>query len=124
MSADAREILDALQAAIDGRDPDILNALFEERSVLIGTAGDGRSPDARRRYLDAVAQGEPFRWDWQEIVSFHESDDTLGFAAFGALVVSGDEGEQCYPMRATVLSVQTPDGWRLRHFNGSVPPIS
>lgn len=120
MTADARAILDRLQAAIDSRDPDTLFALFEEESVLVGTAGDGLHPDGRRRYLTAVAAGEPFRWEWEEIVPFHETDDALGLAAFGELVV----GERRYPMRATVLAVRTGDGWRLRHFHGSVPVSS
>ena len=117
MTDDARAILDEIQARLDSRDPELLNAFFQDDSVLIGSAGDGRNPERRRGYLDAVATGEPFRWEWQEIAPFHESGDLLGFAAFGELVM----GDERYPMRATVLAARTPDGWRLRHFHGSIP---
>ena len=42
--ADSRTILEALQAAIDARDRDVLVGLFDESAVLIGTSGDGRDP--------------------------------------------------------------------------------
>jgi ketosteroid isomerase-like protein len=120
--ADARSILGALQAAVDARDADGLVALFDESAVLIGTSGDGRNPDALRRYLTAVAtQPESFRWEWSEIVPFHRSEDALGFAAFGEIVVTADEGERRDPMRLTVLAVRSADGWRLRQFHGSIP---
>src|SRR5438128_7996086 len=45
-SADARSILDTLQAAVDARDAEALVSL--DPVALIGTAGDGRSPDAVR----------------------------------------------------------------------------
>ena len=119
---DAQSVLETLQAAIDARDADALVALFDEPAVLIGTAGDGRNRDALVRYLTALAtQPESFRWEWSEVVPFHRSDEALGFAAFGEVVVSDASGERRAPIRATIFAVETADGWRLRQFHGSVP---
>jgi ketosteroid isomerase-like protein len=120
--ADAREILDLMQAKVDARDADALIAFFEEPAVLIGSAGDGRDTERRRRYLTALAtQPESIRWDWQEIVPFYETEDALSFSAFGEVVVMHGGGEERFPIRGTVLAVRSGDGWRLRHFHGSVP---
>lgn len=112
-----REILDELQAAVDSRDVDRLVALFDEPALLIGTAGDGRDREGLVRYLTGVATGEPFRWEWKEIVPFHREETSLGFAAFGEVVA----GEWREPIRATVLAAETPAGWRIRAFHGSIP---
>ena len=114
---DAGEILRALQDAVDSRDADRLVALFDEPTVLIGTAGDGRDRDGLLRYVDAVVSSEPFRWEWAEVVPFFRDGDSLGFAAFGELVA----GELRAPIRATFFAVETPGGWRLRQFHGSIP---
>jgi hypothetical protein len=75
-----------------------------------------------RRYLIAVAtQPGSLRWDWQEVVPFHHDESSLGFAAFGEIVVSDGTTEQRAPIRATLFAVQSPDGWRLRQFHGSIP---
>lgn len=121
-SGDARAILDALQGAVDARDADALFTLFDESAVLIGAAGDGRNREGLRRYLTAVAtQPESLRWEWQEIVPFHQSARSLGFAAFGEIVVSDGSGERRAPIRLTLFAVQTPNGWRIRQFHGSIP---
>lgn len=118
----ARTILDSLQAAVDACDADALIALFDDSAMLIGTGGDGRNRDALVRYLTAVAtQPESLRWEWGEVIPFHESAGVLGFAAFGDVVVSDGSGERRAPIRATILAVQTPDGWRMRQFHGSIP---
>src|SRR5207247_11282065 len=87
-SADARFILDTLQATVDARDADALVSLFDDPAVLIGTAGDGRNPDALRRYLTAVAtQPEALRWDWRVVTAFHQSQGVLGIEACGEFVL-------------------------------------
>jgi len=116
--ADAHSILESLQAAVDGRDPEALVSLFDDSAVLIGAAGDGRDRDGLRRYLTAVAtQPDALRWEWQEVVPFYESEGTLGFAAFGEV----RSGELRAPMRLTVIAVRGADGWKLRSFHGSIP---
>jgi hypothetical protein len=115
--AEARRILANLQAAVDARSVDELQALFDEPAVLIGTAGDGRDAEGLARYLDAVVQGGPFRWEWDDIVPFHNTDHEIGFAAFGEVVV----GEEHLPIRVTVFAVRQADGWRMRQFHGSIP---
>jgi ketosteroid isomerase-like protein len=121
-SGDARAILDALQGAVDARDADALIALFDEPAVLIGAAGDGRNREGLRRYLTIVAtQPESLRWEWQEIIPFHQSARSLGFAAFGEIVVSNGSGERSAPFRLTVFAVRTSSGWRIRQFHGSIP---
>ena len=121
-TADARAVLAMLQASVDGRDPDALIALFDEPAVLIGTAGDGRDTDGVRRYLTAVAtQPESLRWDWTDIVPFHDEGECLGFAAFGDIVVGDDGAERRAPIRLTLFAVRTSEGWRIRQFHGSIP---
>ena len=102
-------LLRALQAGIDARDRDALLALFHEDAVLIGTSADARDRDAVVAYLTAVAEGEPFRWEYTDVVQFHED----GFAAFGEIVVDGLRA----PFRLTLVAV---DG-RIRAFHGSIP---
>jgi uncharacterized protein (TIGR02246 family) len=119
---DAFAVLDALQGAVDARDLDALASLFDEQAVLIGTGGDARDPAALRRYLTALAtQPESLRWEWNEIVPSHQSAGSLGFAAFGEIVVSDESGERRAPFRLTLVAVGTAGGWRIRQFHGSIP---
>jgi ketosteroid isomerase-like protein len=110
---DARELLRRLQAAIDARDRDALTALFHEDAVLIGTSADARDRDAVVAYLTAVTEGDPFRWEYTDVVPFHDD----GFAAFGEVVVETSDGEMRAPFRLTIVVV---DGL-LRSFHGSIP---
>ena len=116
-------MLRSLQAAIDSRDPDTLLSLFaDEPAMLIGTSGDGRTPATRRDYLTAVAtQPDRLYWDWQEVIPFYETEDAIGFAGFGDVVVISEEGEWRAPIRATLLAVERRDGWRIKQFHGSIP---
>ena len=114
MTADeAWAILNALQAAIDARDLDALTSLFHEEAVLIGTSADARDRAGVVAYLTAVTEGEPFRWEYSDVVPFHES----GFAAFGEIVLTADGRERRLPFRLTLTAV---DG-RIRSFHGSIP---
>src|SRR4051794_30321246 len=115
--------LGALQAAVDSRDADQLQGLFgDEPAMLIGTGGDGRTPETRRAYLTAVAtQPARLRWDWGEVIPFYETDDLVTFAAFGDIVVTDEEGERRAPIRATVMAAESETGWRIRLFHGSIP---
>jgi hypothetical protein len=118
----AEEILGELQAKVTARDLAGLLEFFEDPAVLIGTAGDGRTSDARREYLTAVTtQPAVLRWDWHETLLFYESEDALGFAAFGNLVLTDGTGEFRAPIRATLLAVHVAGSWRLRQFHGSIP---
>ncbi|HLY94131.1 MAG TPA: nuclear transport factor 2 family protein [Gaiellaceae bacterium] len=118
----SEEILRTLQEAIDARDPERLIGLWDDSALLIGTSGDGRDRAGLLRYLTALAtQPESLRWEWSETVPFHEGDGELGFAAFGEIVVTKGQEERRAPIRVTIFAVETPDGWRLRQFHGSVP---
>jgi hypothetical protein len=119
---EAHAILRTLQVAVDHRELDTLASLFDDPAVLIGTAGDGRNRDTLRRYLAAVAtQPESLRWEWREVIPFHEDAGTLGFAAFGEIIISLGSQERRAPIRLTIFAVQTAHGWRLRQFHGSIP---
>lgn len=121
-SADAQRILNDLQEKVTARDLPALLQLFEDPAVLIGTAGDGRTPAAREAYLEAVTtHAAALRWDWRETVAFFESEDALGFAAFGDVVLVQDTQERRAPIRATFFAVRANGGWRLRQFHGSIP---
>ena len=106
---EARRILDALQSAIDARDLDAVAALFHEDAVLIGTSGNARDRAAVLAYLTAVVEGPPVRWEYSDIVPFHDD----GFAAFGEVV----SGEFRAPFRLTLVA---RDG-RISSFHGSIP---
>jgi hypothetical protein len=108
-AGEAWELLHAIQAGIDARDRDALAALFHEDAVLIGTTAHAAGRDEVLAYLTAVVEGEPFRWEYRDVVPFHEH----GFAAFGELVA----GELRAPFRLTLVVV---DG-RIHSFHGSIP---
>lgn len=121
-SADAQRILDDMQEKVTARDLPALLQLFEDPAVLIGTAGDGRTPEGREAYLEAVTtQPGALQWDWRETTVFYESDDALGFAAFGDVVLLDGAQELRAPIRATFFAVRANGGWRLRQFHGSIP---
>ena len=106
---DAWAILRELQAGIDARDRDALIALFHEDAVLIGTSAHATDRDAIVSYVTAVTEGEPFRWEYSDVVPFAEN----GFAAFGEIVA----GEARAPFRLTLVA----DDGKIRSFHGSIP---
>ena len=119
-SADAQAILDDLQARVAARDLPALVSLFEDPAVLIATASDGRTPEAREAYLRAIAaQPAEVRWEWHDKVLFYEATDALGFAAFGDVVLAEGVDEVRAPIRGTFFAVRSKGGWRLRQFHGS-----
>jgi hypothetical protein len=106
---EAWAILRALQAGIDAGDREALLALFHEDAVLIGTTAHASNREAVVAYLTAVAEGEPFRWEYTDVVPFHDD----GFAGFGEIVA----GEFRATFRVTIVAV---DG-KIRCFHGSIP---
>jgi hypothetical protein len=111
-------LLDRLQTLVDAGDLDGLLDLFAEDAVLIGTAGDGRDREGVRRYLTAVvALAGRLRWEWAAVIPFQATEDALGWAAFGDIVI--DELQQ--PIRMTGFATRDPAGWRVRQFHGSIP---
>jgi hypothetical protein len=120
--AEAQQVLDGLQEKVAARDLPALLEFFEDPAVLIGTAGDGRTPETRAAYLESVvADPAALRWDWRETVVFFESEEALGFAAFGDVVLVNGVDETRAPIRATFFAVRADGGWRLRQFHGSIP---
>ena len=108
-TGEAWELLHALQAGVDARDRDALAALFHEDAVLIGTTAHAAGRDEVLAYLTAVVEGEPFHWEYRDLVPFSED----GFAAFGEIVA----GAVRLPFRLSLVAV---DG-RIRSFHGSIP---
>ena len=107
---------------MDSREPERLVGLFADPGVLIGTSGDGRDRTGLRDYLTVVAtQPESLRWDWREVVPFHDEPDLLAFAAFGEIVVTDGTSEQRAPIRASLVAAPADSGWRIKHFHGSIP---
>jgi ketosteroid isomerase-like protein len=106
---EAWALLRALQDGIDARDRDALIELFHEDAVLIGTSSHAVRRDEVVAYLTAVTEDEPFRWEYTDVVPFHDD----GFAAFGEIVA----GSFRSPFRLTLVA---EDG-RIRSFHGSIP---
>lgn len=120
LAADA--LLTDLQDRVTERNLPRLLDLFEDPAVLIGTSGDGRTPETRVHYLtDIATQNAALQWAWAEKHLFYESEAALGFAAFGEIIVSEAGIEARAPIRLTIFAIRTPDGWRIRQFHGSVP---
>lgn len=120
--AEARTVLGTIQQLVDARDLDGLLELFDDGAVLIGTSGDGRDRAGVERYLEAVVrQPGGLRWEWAEVIPFHRTDEAVGFAAFGDVVLVGDDSEFRAPIRMTGLAVRDGASWKLRQFHGSIP---
>ena len=45
----------------------------------------------------------------------------IGFGAHGEIVVTEDGLERRAAFRLSILASRSGDGWRLRHFHGSIP---
>jgi hypothetical protein len=81
-----------------------------------------RTPEACEAYLEAIAtHAAALRWDWRDVVLFYESEDALGFAAFGDVLLVEGVREVRAPIRGTFFAVRANGGWRLRQFHGSIP---
>jgi ketosteroid isomerase-like protein len=119
--ATARSIVAALQAAVDARDLDELAALFHEDGLLAGTTAYNQGPAVRAYLKLVVEQDASLRWELPRIDVFHEARGVLGFGGLGEIVIAEDGVEERAPFRLTVLAVETPDGWRLKQFHGSIP---
>jgi uncharacterized protein (TIGR02246 family) len=120
-AAVAYSILVRLQSALDEADLPTLTELFDDEAVLIGTGSHNHGRQAVDAYLGAVLEQPPFRWEWREVIVFHESPGTLGFAAFGEIVDSQVQQEERAPFRLTLFAVERPGGWVVQQFHGSIP---
>ena len=117
-TTEARQILEAIQSAVDARDHGVLDGLFDDGAVLIGTSASAPDRAAVRAYTEAVvSQPGRLRWDWDDVVPFHVDETSIGFAAFGTVTL--DDFRE--PIRATLFAVGGPGRWRLRQFHGSIP---
>jgi hypothetical protein len=71
------------------------------------------------------APGGDRRTDRDALIGlFDESAVLIGSSGDGRDRQGGrrlTSGEMRAPIRVTVLAVETPDGWRLRQFHGSIP---
>jgi len=124
-AAMAYSILVRLQSAIEDEDHASLCELFDDEAVLIGTSAHSEGRQEVDAYLAAVLAGPgSFYWEWREVVVFHEGPEALGFTSFGDMVVTGADGTERAPFRLTVVAVEHPGGWAIRHFHGSIPSSS
>lgn len=118
----ARAILADLQAAVDSRDLDRLDDLFDEEAVLLGTSAHNLDRGDVRAYLKLVAeQPGALRWEFGDVRVFHDAEATLGIVAIGDVVIAEEGEEARAPFRLTLLAVESDRGWRLRQFHGSIP---
>lgn len=115
----ARDLLDALQDAVASKDSATLGRVFDDEVVLFGTAAANMDRAQTDAYLARVlSQPGVLRWEWDEVVTLWRSAEVLAFAAVGTV---GFDDEPRDPIRLTCVAVSTADGWRLRHFHGSIP---
>lgn len=123
----ARQLLGELQEAVAAKDLDRILGLFSDDPVLFGTAAANLDRQQSRRYLaKVIAQDGVIRWDFQQVVTLVSAPGLLSFAAVGTVGFDDDAGRPTGPrdrFRLTCVAVQQEDGWRLRHFHGSVPQV-
>jgi uncharacterized protein (TIGR02246 family) len=118
----AYSLLVRLQSAIDDGDLATLSDLFSDDAVVVGTATHSHGREQVDAYLAALLhQPGTFRWEWHDVVVFHEGPGNIGCAAFGELIVSGADTEDHIPFRVTFSAVDGVSGWRFTQFHGSVP---
>jgi uncharacterized protein (TIGR02246 family) len=121
-AAVARSLLDRLQAAISARDLEPLVDVYDDDALLVGTSAAAQGRAEVRAYLEAIVTApESLRWEWADVVVSHHAPGTVAFAGLGAIVVTSPDGERRAPFRLTALAVESPSGWRLRQFHGSIP---
>jgi hypothetical protein len=121
----AHVLLAALQDAVARKDERALGRLFDDEVVLFGTTAENLDRAQTEAYLARVlTQPGTLRWEWHQVVRLWESREVLAFAAVGTVGFDDEQGRPDGPrddFRLTCVAVSTWDGWRLRHFHGSVP---
>lgn len=121
----AYSILVRLQSAIEDEDHTALSEIFDDEAVLIGPATHCKGRQEVDAYLATLlAQQRSFRWEWRDVVVFHEAPGLLGFASFGELVYAEGPEVRRAPFRLTVVAEEHPGGWLIRLFHGSIPSSS
>jgi uncharacterized protein (TIGR02246 family) len=121
----AGEVLSRMQGALDRHDADALAALFHDEAVLIGTADRAEGRAAVDAYVRAVVTDDAdLRWDLDELNVFHATDDELGIAGFGRIVVTTGVEVDTDPFRITLLVVRDSGDWQIKLFHGSLPASS
>ena len=120
-------LLAELQSAVTARDLDRLEALFDDETVLFGTAAANLDREQTLSYLRAVVGQEgTIRWVFDDVVPLVSEPGVLCFAAVGTVGFDDETGQpdgDRDPFRLTCVAVQRDGRWRLRHFHGSVPQI-
>jgi uncharacterized protein (TIGR02246 family) len=120
----AREILAALQAAVDAKDLDGMTELFHVDGVLVGTRLYNPGADAIRAYLreEVVQMEEALFWDLPDLDVFLRTAEAIGFSGDGQITVTSPDGDAShFAFRLTVVAEQGDHGWLIRHFHGSLP---
>ncbi len=125
VEADIRSILARLQDAVAAKDLHALSALLDQEVVLFGTAVANLDRSESTAYLSRVIEAvDIIRWEWDDVVPLVVEPGLLAFAALGSV---GSENSDGRPVgrrdafRLSIIAVDRGDGWRLRHFHGSVP---
>ena len=118
----AYSLLVRLQSAIDDADLPTLSDLFTDDAVVVGTVTHNHGREQVDAYLAAlIHQPGTFRWEWRDVVVFHEGPGTIGCGAFGELIISGGDEDTHVPFRVTFTAADGVSGWRFTQFHGSVP---
>ena len=120
---DVRALLDEPPAAVTSRDLDRLVRVFTEDGVVFGTNSANFGLDEPRTYAAGVLAAEQTPiWSWDRVSVLEEDEGRLLFAVVGRTGVGAHTTER---FRLTGLAVRREDGWRFRHYHGSVPePLS
>jgi uncharacterized protein (TIGR02246 family) len=119
--ATARAIVAELQARIDARDLDHLAAYWHDDAVLTGTSAYNQGAEVREYVAAVIAQDASLRWVLPRVDVFLDDGDTIGFGAHGEIVVTEGGTERRAEFRLSIVASRSGDGWRLRHFHGSIP---
>ena len=120
--ANAREMLDRLEAGVAARDASALDALFTDDVTLFGTAAANFGADESRGYLRQVIESSStIRWHLDRWSVVHHDDAQLLVAAAGQVASDEGDGPEQSDFRLTMWLVRQQDAWKIGHFHGSVP---
>ena len=117
-----RDILGQIQAAADARDLEAASGMFTDDAVMMAAVATSVGRAAIRGYLAMVfEESGTIQWDWEDLRVLHNDAGVLTAIGTGQVGYSDEPGRD--PFRLTLVLVESPQGWAIQHFHGSIPAV-